>query len=565
MQWLYSLLTDTSSYAHNMLVYSLVISCGLYAGRKKIGGIALGSTCVLFLGLIVSFLGIHVGGDALSFMRNFGLTLFVFSIGLEVGPSFFATFRNGGVGLNALMIAGVLVSIAVTLAAYFAFFKGSIPLATMLGVHFGAVTSTPGLGAASEALHMVGNNDDIAVGYACAYPLAVFATISVIVILRKVFKVDLAEEERKIEQSEQADQQTPIYFHVVCTNNALSGLTLRDIRRIIHRPFICSRVLHEGVITSPTADTVIGTGDTLRIVATPDHKQAIVAFCGQEAKGVDLATEHSPLISRFITVTRSEMNGVKIDALHLSHFDGVNITRVMRAGATFFPYNSLRLQLGDKLFCVGPSNAVARLEALMGNRTKQLEKPNVVAIFMGIALSMILANVPIYIPGMTMPIRLGVAGGPLIVAILLGYFGPRFHMVTYTTHSANLMLREWGLAFFLASIGLASGDKFFEAILYGHGLVFVALGLVITFSQMLSVGIVGRKVFKLNFHTLAGLLAGLSTNTPSLSYASSLSDKSSAVIAYSTVYPFAMFMRILSGQVLVLALSAFLVQRSAGM
>ncbi len=553
MSWLTSLLTDPHLFGHNMLVYCIVISAGLYLGKLKVAGISLGVTCVLFLGLIASYLGVRVDAATISFLKDFGLILFVFFIGLQVGPSFFSALRHGGYGLNALMAVGIAASLAVTVALFFAM-NGEISLGMLLGVHFGAVTSTPGLGATAEALSVLGNHEDIAVGYACAYPFAVIGVILTISLLRVLFKVDIEEEDRLWEERQKADQQIPIYFHTHCTNPALDGLTLREIRALINRPFICSRILHAGEITSPTADTVVHVDDKLRIVATADHKEAIAAFCGEEDRQIDLATAHSPLTSKLIRVTRAEMNGVRIEQLHLSHFDGVNITRVSRAGMTFFPYNSLRLQLGDTLRCVGPKNAVARLEALMGNKSRELEKPNVSAIFIGIALSLILANVPVYIPGMPTPLRLGLAGGPLIVAILLGYYGPRFHLVTYTTNSANLMLREWGVALFLASIGLASGTKFFDAFVNGSGLVYIGLGLIITILPILVTGIIGRKVMKLNFHTIAGLIAGTNTSTPALTYAGSLSENSTAVIAYSTVYPLAMTLRILSGQLVLLAL-----------
>ncbi|HBC69785.1 MAG TPA: putative transporter [Sutterella sp.] len=553
MNWLTSLLTDPTLFGHNMLVYCIVISAGLYLGRIKVAGISLGVTCVLFLGLIASYLGIQVDTATISFLKDFGLILFVFFIGLQVGPSFFSALRHGGYGLNVLMALGVVSSILITVGLYF-LLKGEVSLGMILGVHFGAVTSTPGLGATAEALSVLGNHEDIAVGYACAYPFAVVALILTISLIRVAFRVDIEQEDRLWEEQQKSDLQVPICFHTHCTNPALDGLTLREIRALINRPFICSRILHEGEITSPTADTVVHVDDKLRIVATADHKQAICAFCGKEDTEVDLATKHSPLTSKIIQVTRQEMNGVRIDSLHLSHFDGVNITRVSRAGMTFFPYNSLRLQLGDSLRCVGPKNSVARLEALMGNKSRELEKPNVSAIFIGIALSIILANIPLALPGMPTPIRLGLAGGPLIIAILLGYYGPRLHLVTYTTNSANLMLREWGVALFLASIGLSSGTKFFDAFASGSGLVYIGLGLIITILPMLLVGIIGRKVMKLNFHTIAGLIAGTATSTPALTYAGSLSENSTAVIAYSTVYPLAMFLRIISGQLVLLAL-----------
>ncbi len=551
MSWLTTLLTDPQSFSHSFLVFTLVISLGLYFGHLRYKGISLGATCVLFVGLIASYAGIKVDPGLLGFMRNFGLVLFVFFIGLQVGPSFFATFRSGGVRLNCLMIGIVVIDLILTVALYF-LFSDHISFAQTLGVLFGAVTSTPGLGAAQEALAAAGNNTDIAVGYACAYPFAILAMMGVIILLKTIFRVDLASEDAKWEAAQKERNRAPIYYHLTATNKALDGLTLREIRDIIGRPFICSRAMHDGEVSSPNANSLIHVGDKLRIVSNPEHKLAIIAFCGEEDMTIDLASKHSPLISRSILVTEEKMNGHRIDDLHLSRFDGVNITRVTRAGVTFFPYNSLRLQLGDVLYCVGPQNAVSRLSALMGNREKQLERPNVMAIFAGIALGIFMGAIPITFPGISVPIQLGLAGGSLIAAILLGYFGPRFHLVTYTTNSANLMLREWGQTFFLASIGLSAGVQFFDAFLNGQGFLFVAIGVPISVLPMLIVGIFARKVMKFNFHTIAGLIAGSATNTALLGFVSSLSNKSTGVVAYSSVYPLAMFLRILSGQILIM-------------
>lgn len=553
MNWLLSLIFDTSSFAHGFLVYSVIISLGICLGRKKIFGLSLGATCVLFVGLIVGYAGVKVDPGMMAFFRNFGLVLFVFFIGLQVGPSFFATFKSSGFELTGLMLLAVGLSLLITISLYF-IFSSSISLPEILGIMFGAVTSTPGLGATQEALQSLGSKQDITVGYACAYPFAILSVIGVILGLKKLFEVNLAQEDKYWEEAQQVKNRAPIYYHVKTTNKALQGITLREIREIIGRPFICSRAMHNGTITSPTADSYIYLGDRLRIVSNAEHKTAVCAFCEEEDPSIDLATAHSPIRNERIRVTDSKMNGVMIEDLHLSRFDGVNITRVTRAGVTFFPYNTLRLQLGDTLSCVGPKNAIARLAALMGNREKQLEKPNVVAIFAGLAFGVIIGAFPIAFPYMPVTIQLGLAGGPLIAAILLGYFGPRFHLVTYTTHSANLMLREWGQAFFLASVGLAAGEPFFNSFLNGSGFFYVALGLPITIIPLATVGILARTRYHMNFHSIAGLLAGCSTNTSLLGFASSLSDKGIALISYSTVYPLAMFLRIISGQVLLMLL-----------
>ena len=383
MTWLSDLIFNPAGFSHGMVVYSFVIALGLALGRIKFFGVSLGSTWVLFLGLILSWLGLQVNPDLIAFFKNFGLILFVFFIGLQVGPSFFATFRNGGWGLNGLTLFGVLLSLAVTIGLFF-IFKGDISLAQMMGVHFGAVTSTPGLGATQEALHAMGNHTDITVGYACAYPVAIIAIILAILFLKKAFHVDIPAEDQAWAEHQMKFSPAPIYYHVTVTNKALDGRTLKELRDIIDRPFICSRILHEAVITSPTANCQVHLGDKLRIVSNKDAKLSVVSFFGEEDTTIDLATEHSPLMAQSIRVTRSAMNGVRIEQLHLSHLDGVNITRVTRSGVQFFPYNSLQLQMGDSLYCVGPKNSLARLADLMGNQTKSLDRPNVIALFIGI-------------------------------------------------------------------------------------------------------------------------------------------------------------------------------------
>ena len=493
MGWLQALLTDSGSFTHALLAYSLIIAAGLWIGRFRFFGVSVGVTCVLFLGLFARYLGVDVDPSIISFFRNFGLVLFVFFIGLQVGPSFFSTLRNSGWGLNGLMCLSVGVSLLLTVGIWAAS-DGALALPQLLGVHFGAVTSTPGLGATQEALAAMGYKGDITVGYACAYPVSIIGVILTLLFVRKVFGIDVKHEEMLWEEAQKKRAQTPIYFHVTLSNHALDNHTLREIRSLVGRNFICSRILHDGVITSPTADTVVHEGDKLRIVAGPRDKEAIVAFCGEED------------------------------------------TKIDRSGVVLFPYNTLRLQIGDTLNCVGPANAVARLAAMMGNQEKRLERPNVFAIFIGIALGLVLGSVPIAFPGMPTEIKLGLAGGPLIAAILLSYYGPRFHLVTYTTVSANL----------------AAGDMFIEAFVSGIGWVYMALGLVISVVPMAVMAVVARRFMRLNFHTIAGLIAGASTSSSALSFVNSLSERGLAVLAYSTVYPLAMFLRIISGQIILM-------------
>ena len=557
MDWLMQLLTDADSVGHILLVYSMVIALGMALGRIKVFGISLGVTFVLFVALGVSYAGVTVNGTVLNFLRDFGLILFVFFIGLQVGPSFFSSFKSGGVQLNLLTLLAVGLSLVVTIALFF-LLQGTVTLPQMLGVHFGAVTNTPGLGATQEALDMLGyKGENIAIAYACAYPLGVVGIIATAVILRKMFRINLKEEDRHWEEEASANSDAPIFFHVAVTNAGINGQAMRTIRDFIGRPFICSRVLHDGVITSPSPDTQVFVGDKLRIVAGAESKAAIVAFFGQEEKDIDLATAHSPLIARNILISKDQVNGMRLGELHLSRYDGVNITRVFRAGMTLFPYQNLHLQMGDQVYCVGPQRSIERLADRLGNQVQKLDHPNIISIFLGIVLGFLLGFLPIAIPGMPVPLRLGLAGGPLIVAILLGYWGPHFKLITYTTHSANLMLREMGIALFLASVGLSAGDRFVSAFLEGNGVLYVALGLIITVVPLIITGIVARLKFSMNYHLIVGLLAGATTDPPTLAYANTISEKDSSAIAYSTVYPLAMFLRILSGQVVLLALWSF--------
>lgn len=557
MDWLRALFTDTNAVAHIILVYALVVALGTLLGRIKVAGISLGVTFVLFVGLAAGHFGLTVPEPVLFFIRDFGLTLFIFFVGLQVGPSFFSSFKSGGLVLNLLTVMIVLLGIVVTVALWF-LLKDWVSLPQMLGVHYGAVTNTPGLGATQEALDLLHyEGENIAVAYACAYPLGVVGAIFSAVLLRKIFSIDLAEEDKHWETEEKEHNREPIFFHVEVTNPAVAGKTLGAIREFTGRSFICSRILSKGELSSPTAETVVQEGDVLRIVAAPEDRLPVTAFFGGEKQGVDLATEKSPLATRTILITREKFNGMTLKALALNQMDGVNITRVFRAGMTLFPYSNLHLQVGDQVYCVGPEPALQRLETLLGNKMKKLYHPNIFTIFVGLAFGIVLGSIPIAVPGMPAPLKLGLAGGPLIVAILLGRFGNFARLVTYTTQSASLMMREIGISLFLASVGLAAGESFVAAITQGNGLLYVALGLFVTLIPLIVVGIVARKVYRINYHSIVGLMAGATTDPPALAYAATLSEKNSSSVAYSTVYPLAMFLRILTGQLLLVLLWGF--------
>ena len=558
MNWLSQLLVNPDSIGHIVFVYGFVIALGTYLGRIKVFGISFGVTCVLFVALLSNYLGFRVNPTVLGFLRDFGLILFVYLMGLQVGPSFFNSFKHEGVQLNLLTVFSIVLSILVTIALFF-LLNGTISLPQILGVHFGAVTNTPGLGATQETLDVLGyQGESIAVAYACAYPLGVVATILSIIALKYIFSINLKTEEQHLIDEENAINTAPICFHLELQNSRLEGLTIHEARRLVGRSFICSRLLHEGKITSPMGNSALHVGDIMRIVSEPDDKDAILAFFGREETNIDLASDkHSPVMSSLIRVTRERVNGTRVRDLHLSQLDGVNITRVYRNGIQLFPHKALRLLLGDKVYCVGPQRSIERLAGILGNQVKKLDHPNIIVIFLGILIGVLVGSIPLAIPGMPVALKLGLAGGPLVVAILLGYYGPRIKLVTYTTYSANLMLREIGIAIFLASVGLAAGENFVNALVNGNGPLYVALGVVVTVVPCLVTGALARLHYKMNFHQIMGLLAGASTNVPALAYAGMQSETSAALVAYSTVYPLALFLRILTGQLVLVALWSF--------
>lgn len=557
MEAIVALLTDPNSVAHIALVYSAIVTIGLALGRVKVCGISLGVIVVMFVGLVFAHFGVKINPEVLNFTRDFGLILFIFFVGLQVGPSFFSSFKSVGVALNSLMFLTVLIGIAITIGLFFVF-GDQVSLPQVLGVHYGAITCTPGLGATKEALEELHyHGEDIAIAYACAYPLGLVTIIGVAILLRALFKINLEEEDKHWEDEEKEINQAPVVFHVYVTNHLLDGLTLRECRRRIPRPFICSRLLHKGEITSPNADTVLHHGDTIRLVTTPDQKMDVAAAFGQEDNRIDLATEHSPIERQKVIITRSEMNGRTVGDLELINAEGVHITRVWRAGMELFPYDKMHLQVGDILQCVGPINAIKRLAGYVGNHAKVLEQPNLAAIFLGITLGVFFGSLPMAIPGMPTPLKLGLAGGPLIIAILLGRFGAFFRLPTYTSNSANLIIREVGIALFLASVGLSAGGNFVETIVKGNGMLYAFIGFFITFVPQFVVGVVSRKFCHMNYHSILGLLAGACTNSPILAYTATLSQKSAAAVAYSTVYPLAMFIRIITGQVILVCMWAW--------
>ena len=557
MEWLTNLFTSTDSVAHIALLYAMVIAIGVLLGKIKFGGISLGVTFVLFAGILAGHIGLSVPLNILTFIQDFGLILFVFMIGMQVGPGFFESFRKGGVTLNLLAAGAILLNIVVMFICYFAFFDTSNPynLPMMVGTLYGAVTNTPGLGAANEALSNVfndGNLPQIASGYACAYPLGVVGIIGATILIRYICRIKLDHEEKELElQSAENAHVKPHQMHLRVTNSYLSGKTLLQIHNFLNRDFVCSRILHDGHVSIPNRDTVFEVGDQIFVVCAKADAEAIIAFIGPEIK-VDWEKQDTPLVSKRILVTRSSINGKTLGQMHFSSVYGVNVTRVTRQGMDLFASSSLALQVGDRIMVVGPEDAVTHVSGVLGNSIKRLDTPNIATIFLGIIIGIIFGSLPFTIPGMPVPMRLGIAGGPLIIAILIGRYGYKVRLVTYTTTSANLMLREIGLVLFLATVGIKAGAGFWETVVQGDGLKYVGTGFLITVIPILIIGTLAPLNFKFNYFTIMGMLTGTYTDPPALAYANQSCSKEAPAVGYSTVYPLSMFLRILTAQIIIL-------------
>ena len=555
-QWLVSLFTTSDSVAHIALLYAVVIAVGVYLGKIKIFGVSLGVTFVLFAGIVAGHIGFTAPTDILTFVQDFGLILFVFMIGLQVGPGFFESFGTTGVKLNGLAMTAIFLNVVVMFACYFIFFdtndRTALPM--MVGTLYGAVTNTPGLGAANEALSTVFGNaaPPIASAYACAYPLGVLGIIGATILVRYICKVKLDDEEKELAAQEGGNvNKKPHHMHLEVQNQYLEGKTLLQVHDFLNRDFVVSRILHEGHVSIPNRDTVFHVGDQMYVVCAEADYEAIVAFIGPIVE-VNWEKQDQPLVSKRILVTNPKINGKTLGGLHFSSVHGVNVTRFTRHGMDLFASASLPLQVGDRLMVVGPQDAVDRVANLMGNSVRRLDAPNIATIFVGIFLGLIFGSLPIAIPGMPVPLKLGLAGGPLIIAILIGRYGYKMKLVTYTSTSANMMLREIGLVLFLASVGIKAGASFFETVVQGDGLLYVLTGFLITIIPILIVGPIARLKFKFNYFTIAGMLAGTYTDPPALAYANSICSKDAPALGYSTVYPLAMFLRILTAQLVVL-------------
>ena len=542
--------------AHSVMILSLVISLGLLLGKIKVANISLGLTWVLFVGITFGYFCFNLDEHLLHFLKEFGFILFVYSLGLQVGPSFFSSFGKGGLRLNMLAISTIAISIVVTVIL---FYTTGTPITTMAGILSGAVTNTPGLGAAQQANSDLNGIDDpsIAASYAAAYPIGVIGAILIFLLLKYILRIHTGKEEEAAKRGLGATEELTVRPFSVCVKNEqIVGRTVRQIAEISQRDFVISRMLVDGA-ASPTdvinGSTVLNLNDKLLITAAPRDIEAIIACLG-EPTTVDWEKCDKGHISRRILITRPEINGKTLAQLRIRSLFGANITHVYRSGVELVAAPHLQLQMGDKVTVVGSELAISHTEKRLGNSIKRLNIPNLIPIFLGIALGCLVANIPFYLPGIQAPLKLGLTGGPLVVAILIGFLGPKFHLITYNTISSNLMIREIGLCIFLACVGLGTGKEFIDTVFNGNGLAMVGYGAIITMLPLLIGGLIGRYALHLNYYTLIGVLAGANTNPPALRYANDLTASDSPAVAYSTVYPFAMFLRIITIQILILTL-----------
>ncbi len=550
MDWFINLFIG-SGIAHSICVLSLAITIGIFLGHKlKFKGITLGITWILFCAIACSHFGMRLNKDVLEFAKDLGLILFVYSIGLQVGPSFFSSFRKGGLSLNMLALSIVLLG---CITAFVIHLISGEPVEVMTGVLFGAVTNTPGLGAAQEAFAGTGADASIlASGYAMAYPLGVVGIIVSLLLIRWIFRIKLDKEEEKV-SDEKGEVQQLQRFDIELMTPQMESVRVRDLKSLTHVDLIASRVLtQDGTEYMPDADSVLHVGDKVRFVGDAKDERTVLLLGPKTEVKWEEKEKDVHLVNRHIIVTNSKLNGKRISDLKIREAYQVTITRIRRAGIELLATPELRLQMGDRLTVVGDQAIVEKMATKFGNSTKKLDAPNLATLFLGIILGITLGSLPIAIPGLSQGFKLGIAGGSLIIAILIGAFGPKFHLVTYTTSSANLMIREIGISLFLAAVGFGAGEKFVDVLLNG-GYVWIGYGVLITMIPLLLVGFVGRKWMKLDYFTLMGLIAGSTTDPPALAYATSQSGNNDrAAVAYSTVYPLTMFLRVLTGQLMII-------------
>lgn len=551
MNWFANLFFGTGI-AHSIFVLAFAIAVGIFLGAKlKFKGITLGVTWILFCAIACSHFGMTLDPLVESFAKDLGLILFVYSIGLQVGPGFISSFGKGGLNLN-LLAAGVVLLGCVT--AYVIHIISGEDIAVMTGVLFGAVTNTPGLGAAQQTFQDLTGvaNPDIASGYAMAYPLGVVGIIFSLLALRWIFRIKLEKEEEQV-KAEKGEEQQIAHFDVTLTNPQIDGIRVRDLKLLTHVDLVVTRLLRtDGNEIMPDADTILHTGDKARFVGDAKNERTILLLGPRAEVAWEEKEKDKHLVSRHIVITKEKINGKRISDLKVREAFNITISRVRRAGIELLATPELRLQMGDRLTVVGELEAVEKVAKAFGNSTKKLDAPNLASLFFGIVLGVTLGSLPLALPGLSQPFKLGLAGGTLIIAILMGAFGTKWHLVTYTTTSANLMIREIGIALFLAAVGFGAGKSFIPT-LVGGGYVWIGYGVLITLIPLLIIGFAGRKWMKLDYFTLMGLIAGSTTDPPALAYATSQSSANDrAAVAYSTVYPLTMFLRVLTGQLMIL-------------
>ena len=554
MEWLVDLFTG-SGVAHSVFVLALVIAAGLGLNRVKFGSVSLGVTWILFVGIVAGHFGFLLDTTTAHFVKEFGLILFIYSIGLEVGPGFFSSFRKGGVTLNMLAVAMVLLA---CITAYVIHFITGTTLIDMVGVLSGAVTNTPGMGAAQQTFYdMTGEvNTSIAQGYAVTYPLGVVGVILSIIVLKRLFRVNFDNERRIMMErnKENAEQLEAVTLEV--HNDSVCGHTIREIQELFSRKCVITRVLHERTrdIELAESSTTLGMGDKIFLVASPLEVEALTLLIGPRIN-MNMAEwdaiEANNLVSERCVITNPQINGKRLGDLKLRQTFNVTITRIIRAGVDLIADPHLLLQLGDRIVVVGKPESIKKISELMGNSVKRLDEPNLASLFLGIALGVVLGSIPIFIPNVPVPVKLGLAGGPLIVSILMSKYGPQMKLVTYTTSSANKMIRQIGITLVLAVVGIGAGNGFVDTII-GGGYWWVLYGFLITIVPCFIIGFVARKVCKLSFFTISGLISGVMTNPPALAYSNEICGNNQASVAYSTVYPLTMFLRVVTAQILVL-------------
>ncbi len=560
MDWLIDLLRPfNTSLASTIVLYSVVIFVGIWLGKVKIFGVSLGVTFVLFVGLLLGHFGYCANPDVLHFLREFGLILFIFSIGMQVGPGFFSSFKEGGIRMNALAMLGIGLNVAIMLAIYFiqGGSEGSTSIAQMVGIMSGAVTNTPGLGAAQQTYLQVipdgsSVSQEMSMGYAAAYPLGVIGIILTMILLKAIFKIDNAKETAELDAESNSAELAPHMVTCQVTNDLIDGLNMLKLHTLISVDYVISRIERpDGMIEIPTSKTEIHKGDLCLIVCPAQDEEIFTRFIGPiiEKKW---EMDRGPVVSRRILVTKTEYNGAKLGSLHLHDAYQLNVTRVNRAGVDLIAKPGLRLLMGDRLTVVGKIDDIENLANKLGNSMKRLHEPNLITMFIGIFLGIIVGSIPLQFPGMSVPMKLGLAGGPLVVAILLSAYGHKIHLVTYTNSSANLLLRELGICLFLASVGLAAGKDFAATVFTPDGATWVLYGFIITMVPQMVMAIVARAKYKMNYFSICGMLSGTYTDPPALAYGNKIANNDAPAVSYSTVYPLTMFMRVVVAQLIIL-------------